>query len=230
MSVPNIELVALQTNQPAHLPLISLPGLTVVMYVVIDMGSIHSISSKNRSLASLTLMLFPRMTVLETTGPMVHMMRLNLVGDTNNRVSMRVNSVLSIAMSDMMCMIDTAIAYTNGDSEAVDLVCTSIDSGRHMAMIKFVFDILTRTVLTNNLVYMHMFVKHDLYTIMVNILNDNPKIMVHESTDWYMDLNVVRLSNSNRNMVVMMTTPITIYEMMGLMEIPNLRVSVMISI
>ncbi|KAF4460188.1 hypothetical protein FALBO_13029 [Fusarium albosuccineum] len=67
---------AFHTNQPAHRPLISFPGLTVVAWVVMDIGSIHSMCSEKVSAATLTLMLLPLMTVLDTTGSMVHMVTL----------------------------------------------------------------------------------------------------------------------------------------------------------
>jgi hypothetical protein len=68
-----IPTAALHTIQPAHLPLISFPGFTTIECVVIDMGSIRTTSEEYISLAALTLMLLPLMTVLETTGSTVHM-------------------------------------------------------------------------------------------------------------------------------------------------------------
>ena len=63
---------SLQTIHPAQRPLISFPGFTTVEWVVMDIGSIQSSSGQCLSFAALTLMLFPLMTVLETTGSMVH--------------------------------------------------------------------------------------------------------------------------------------------------------------
>ncbi|OAP53932.1 hypothetical protein AYL99_11812 [Fonsecaea erecta] len=63
---------ARQTNHPAHLPQISLSGLTLVIYVVMDIGSIHSSSVEYMSCAYLTSILLPLMMVLDTIGSIVH--------------------------------------------------------------------------------------------------------------------------------------------------------------
>lgn len=50
-----------------------MPGFTTVECVVMDMGSIHTSSGECISLAALTSMLLPLITVLDRTGSTVHM-------------------------------------------------------------------------------------------------------------------------------------------------------------
>jgi len=67
------------TSQPAHLPLISFPGMTVVAYVVADMGSRTTSSSEYISFTFATSVELPLTTVLATTGSIVHMVMTDCV-------------------------------------------------------------------------------------------------------------------------------------------------------
>lgn len=156
---------------------------------------------------------------------MVEQMTTNFVGDVRSRVSMRVNEIISTALCDMMCMIDVAMAYFDGESGGMDLVCLNVTSGRHMAVTKLIFDLMCRTVFVGKNVYLHMFVSTDIYTVMVNVLNDNPSVVPHMSTDWYTDMNMVRSINGNRSITVMMNGASTPTDVTNLLETPNVMVS-----
>lgn len=157
----------------------------------------------------------------------VEQMSNNFAGSITAGKSTRVNETMSVAITDFMCLIDVAMMCENGSVEELDVVCASVVSGRHLGMLKFMFDILRRMTFKTKPVYLHILVNKEMYDTTSKLrmmIIDN--VVVHESADWSSDVIRLKRNNNKRKMVVMMHNPTDPAEAAHLIEMKGVMVSV----
>ncbi|KAM0205083.1 hypothetical protein ACHAQD_008419 [Fusarium lateritium] len=158
----------------------------------------------------------------------VELINANSTGNTINEVSIKVNTVLSNAIADVLCMLDTATAHATGLPGPVNLAYVQTNSFRHVAIVKFMFNALPKTMFAAAGVYLCVFISKSLHMIVSSFLNDNRFVVPYVSVEWYTNLDVTKTSNSGRPVVLMMGLYMEISDSKGMIGMDNMRVSAVV--
>ncbi|KAI0467028.1 hypothetical protein F4859DRAFT_518450 [Xylaria cf. heliscus] len=173
----------------------------------------------------------------------------NRQGLSSTNTSMRINEVMAevtaAVMSDIMCLIDTAMMYeASGNSiSVINIACFKVTSGRHMGTIKMIFEIFQAMIFIDSNVTLHIVTTTDLDLIMKNVLSPKTSIKTYTNVDWSVVLNgdsiietigilttkstlvsmLVRINNPTvAHMMTMMVKELSMVMEMSLVSDPNL--------
>ncbi|OAP53856.1 hypothetical protein AYL99_11878 [Fonsecaea erecta] len=160
----------------------------------------------------------------------VEEMNTGFVGILTSTVNLRHNEVVCGIMADVMCLIEIGMRYEESPKDSLDMVCLNVVSGRHMGIIKYLFEVTQMFVFTNENVSLHMCLSEQLYPVVTTVLTANRHVNMHMNVDWLILITRLTTARTKSNVAVMMGVSMEPSEILQVMSTMDVLVSILVSI